>query len=522
MLTSDTMRFCTDIFGFAEDTEEEPEIIEEPTTTIVNPGTDEEQVTTTEPTVTAAFDKSALLIAKTAWDCTSKSEVTALTVSGAEPTGTKRRILFKIDDVIYKYSNGALNAWNYELTAKNVLRTGNTPSGLAAVNGFPVFVGKKIYPIIALNAPSTADDFPTIKLALKTKTANDVLTKTSESIVYELVDEDLPRITEITAEKTLIGAGTVDIKVRLRGDNEVWTSYMNLSDAADKEADAVQFKFTYKVTATDGTDSAKVESITVCHTLGETVVTGDDAELYSIVQDYEIPLQTCYVVVRHEPLFDATLNCYVNFMPEPQKRELIEIGTTTGANQELLLGVNGTGDTKINAGSIELYVDGQLITNFSYNSETSTVVLSAKKGYSIYASYEYNHGTENWLKMTQDISEPYLDESGCYATRFTYVLPDSQATNKKISNIRITMQKKTGSGTQNLPKGTGRKQMFVLKHFAKPATIKMNPTTSDFTYNEDTRILTFVTTKNATPTVTYSWQGKAPVIRSWACGWAAS
>lgn len=521
MLTSDTMRFCTDIFGFTEEPDEEPEIIEEPTQTIINPGTDDEQVTTEEPTVVAAFDKQALLVAKTAWDCTSKSEVTGITVTGAEPTGTKRRILFKIDDKIYKYSNGALNEWNYELTAKNVLKYGNTATGLAAISGFPVFVGKKIYPIIALQAPSTADDFPSIKLALKTKVSNDTITKTSESIVYELVDEDLPRITEITAEKTLIGAGTVDIKVRLRGDNEVWTSYMNLSDAADKEADAVQFKFTYKVTTTDGTDSAKVESITVCHTLGETVVTGDNAELYSIVQDYEIPLQTCYVVVRHEPLFDATLDCYVNFMREPKKRELIEIGTTTGSNQELLLGVGGVRDTNINAGSIELYVDGQLITDFSYNSETSTVVISAKRGYSIYASYEYNHGTENWLKMTQDISEPYLDEAGCYATRFTYVLPDSDATDKKISNIRIVMNKKTGSGSKTLTKGTGRKQMYVLKHFAKPSTIKMNPA-CDFTYNEDTRILTYVATKNSTPTVSYSWQGKAPVIHSWSAGFAAS
>jgi len=494
MAITNTMRFCTDSFGVTD-----------------------------ESGSTAPFNKQAMLISKVPLDCTGKSEVTRFSIAGAEPTGTKRRIIFQIDGKYYRFLNGNLSEFTYEFNRANVLRYGNSVAGLLELENITAFLNKKVYPIIALEAPSTADDMPSIRMTLYTKVSNDVLTKTEESLVYEIATSDkMPTITEITAETALTGGGSVDIKVRLRGSDETWGDYMALASAANKQASAVQFKFTYKVTTANGGDSAAVNSITINHTTGKAIVVGDNADLYSVVANYEVPLQLCYVVVHHEPLQDAYIDAYVNFMKAPKHRELIQIGTATGSRQELVLGVSGVADSGIITSTIRLYADGNPLTNFSYNSEVSTVVLSAKKNAVLYASYDYNHDSEVWRKMTKDAAQPYNDAEGTYMSRYTYQLPDSDATGKVIANVRLNLVKRTGTASNTkIGVGTGKKQMFALQHKYKSSTIKFNPA-CDWTFEEASKILTVVAAKNSNIVISGKWEGIAPVVRSFAAGFAVA
>ena len=511
MLTSNTMRFCTDVFGIIDTSQE----------TQTTQGDD--TASSTEPVV-AVFNKEALLVSKKAWNCTNKSEVSNIIVSGIQPANTDRRFIFKIDNKLWKFSGSTLVEYTYNENATDVLKYGNTAAQLTALTNIPSFVGKNVYPIIALSASSKADDFPTAKLQLKAKTSTDTLTDTQESIVYELTDEDAtPRIVEITANSTLTGSATVDIKVRLRTGVNTWTSYMALPDAADKEANAVQFRIAYKVTRTDGTDSARVNSINVDHTLGKTVVSGENADLYSIVADYSNDLQMCYVVVRHDPLVDSRIEAYVNFMKPPKRRNVITIGTATGARQELVLGVDGVKDTNIDASSIELYADDTPITNFSYNSEVSTVVITEKKNKVISASYKYNHGVEEWLQMTKESTQPYNDAGDTVVSRFVYSLPDSQTAGKSTSNIRIRMVRPTGRVNQwKLGTGTGKRQLFVLKHQPKLSTLTFTESAIDWTYDPETHILSLVAPKNADIKISFTYQGESITLYSLAAGWSCA
>lgn len=514
MLVSHTIRFATDIFGLpaeqveaqeSDDTQTtEPEVVSKPT-----------KVETPTP-------KYALLISKTPINCANKSAVTGLVFGGTAPAKTSRRLMWRINNKNYTLNtSGNLVEYAEEITAENVIKDGQKPVDLAALTSIPGFVGKKIYPIIALRAPADVTEMPTLKMSLKTKTTTNNLTDTQESPVFELTNDSyIPRIVSITAETATTGAGAVTVKVKVRDKDEVWSDWMKLADAADLEAGAVQFQMAYSVTTPGGADTAQVKEIVVEHTLGKTVVSGDNAELYSTVSNYTVPLQMCIATVRHEELRDSTIDVYVNYMRAPSSRELIQIGVGNGQRQELVLGVGGVSDLNIDVSSIVIYVDGEIFTDFDANSAAGTVVMSAKKNASIYASYDYNHAMEVWRKMTKVSTEPYTDDE-TWLSRYEYVLPDDEAANKVISNIKIVMKRPTGKVTNaNLGKATGKKQLFALPHLPKMSTIKFSNSSVTWDYNEDSEILSVVAPRNTDLVISYSWVGEEIRVRSWSAAWS--
>ncbi len=505
MLRSSTIRFAVDTFD--DDLTPEEPTVEEPTVE--------------EP---PRVKKKALLVADTALNCSKFDAVDRFVISGKEPTDSKRRVIFKIENVFYRFNNNQLEVFGRDVTVNNVLNYGNTVdtlTSLAEANLTTAFAGKKIYPIIALRAYADAEEFPTIKLGLEGRTFQDTyvntITPTDDDAIYKLGDEPQV-ISEITADTTLKGNATIEINVRLRNGEE-WSAYMPLAQAVDKQADAVQFQIKSTVTTTDGTDSAKANSITVYHAAGQTLVTGSSARIFSTVENFEQDLQGCYLVVRHDPLIDSEIIASVNFMNEPKQRELIEIGTGTGSRQELTLGVNGNPDKNIVASSIKLYVDAKPFNNFDFSTEISTVILTATQGAIISASYEYDYGVENWNIMTPQTTQPYLDDDGTYSTRFFYNLNLADAVDKKISNVQIRLHKLSGSATETLGIATGKTQLFTLKHKPKPSTITFTNNTVQHSYDEETGILAVTATVGTPIVVNYDWQGVAPVIHQFAAGW---
>ena len=525
MLNSTTIRFCTDIFGLIDP---DAEIDTEKDQDVLNPGdsgSDPGTTITTEPEVIAPFNRQAMAISKTAWNCTNKVGVTGFNITEYKPSGTKIRMIFKIGSKYYTLnSSGNLVEFTLAVTADNILKSGNYPSQLNALTDVPGFVGEKIYPIIALQAPSTAEDVPAVKMGLKVISASNVVTDTQTSDVYELTEgTDLPKIIEVTANIATTGEGSVTAQIRLRDAENNWTSYMDLDAATDKEAQAVQFKFVYKVATPDSTDSARVNFISVNHTFGRMIVSGEDADLYTVVQDYDVPLQMCYVVVRHAPLIDSKIDAYVNFMHAPKKRELLRLGRGNGSVRTLTLGEDGVKDNNINASTIKLYADDKLLTKFSYNSEVATVTFTAKNGAAIYASYEYDHDVEEWRKMTLDSTEPYNGATGDCASRFVYSLKDSEAADKVISNVRLRLRRPTGTVSgADLGTGTKHKRLTVLPHIPKTATITFTDEAVSWTYDEESNTLTTVAPTLVPIVVSYSWQGEPIKIYSVAAGWSVA
>lgn len=503
MIASNTMRFCTDEFG------------------MYSGGGDDDS----GGEIISAFAKTALLVAKSSWNFNNVRDIVGFNVEGAQPVNTDIRFMFKVDGTVYKFNGTTLTEFNGNLDANSVLANGNTRNELTALTNIPDFVGKRVSPICALKAPAdNPDGMPTMKLTVKYTAANDKLVDTQESDVINLVEGTAkPVISTCEANTTLKGDASVDVLIRLYVDN-VPTQYMSLSEAIGQEAQAVQFQITYKVTKTDGSDSAKLNSIVIEHTQGKAVVSDGTADIYTTVADYDNDLQMCYAVIRHEPLKDADITCYVNFMQPPKTRSLVPIGTGNGSRLEFVLGLDGTPDERIDTSSIKLYQDGLIITNYSYNSATSTVTLNTKKNAAYTASYKYNHGVEEWRQMTLQEREPFNDETGTVTSRFSYKL-DGDFSGLSTSNVKIHLQRKKGSVKNGaVATCTGKKQMHVFYHRAKESTIKFTPDIGDdnWTFDEETNILTFVGSKGTELKASYSWVGEDIVIHSVAVGWACA
>ena len=474
--------------------------------------------------------RQALLKSKIPFDTTNQTSVEGFTITGSEPANSSRRIIFKLDGGLFYFKNSSLTNYPYVGDSADIILYGNTVEELLQLSSIPEFVGKKIYPIIALQAPYDSPAFPTIKIGLKVRSNTAIYEKTFETPEYQLAadGDSIPRIADIVEDVSTTGNGTVTIKVRFLtvatddsdSSGESWTDYLPLSDANNVEAKSVQFKFDYKVTTTDGSDSAKVNSITIRHNMGAAIVSGDFADIYSVVQNYQTDLQTCRVVVKHKQLTDSKISAFINFMTPPSHRERIHIGIADGTVQQLPLGLNGVKDYGIDQNSLKVYVDGQPLTDFDYNVEVSEVTVNTNAGSVVTASYDYGHGKENWLEMTQlGDSQPYLKDD-TYMTLFGYTLPDSETEGKCQSNIRLRLSRPTGRvSNEVLGIATGYMQQFVLPHAAKEETIELD---CDWSYEPSSRILTLVAPKNVELVISYDYIGENITVDSFSAAWVAA
>ena len=526
---------------------------------------DGENITSTETVVSEPFLKKALLIGKGVWNCRGKSAITGFEINGANyninSKACKCRFVFKLSDgKFYKIkpitkASGTvvahLREFKYDMSTQNamlenILNYGNHVGDIQYVNNIPDFIGKSVSPYYALQAASDSNVVPSIRLDLKTRVGGDVATKTEESEVYNLaVDGITPTIRGITADTTTAGGGSVTVKAKIIAEDGTESDWRNVAEIIDTEAYSIQFKFEYAVQSTSGSDLAQVNSVVIEYANSKNTVSGENAELYTTVINYEVPLQMCYCVVRHDQLTDSTIEAYVNFMHTTKHRELLYLGKATGYDTPATfkLGENGEADPNINGASIQLF--GALassadiaINNFTFNSKTSEVTVSEKTNMMIYATYDYNHDKEVWNMMTLDTSEPYTPADGTYATRFVYSLPDSVARpsdsslNKLISNVRVRLKRNSGKVTRaKLGDGLNKRQLFVLPHLPDIGSIKFtnadgsttyNSTAVSWQYNEETNILSVYAKKGTPIIISYSWQGEDITVHSISCGWSVA
>lgn len=487
MLVSNTMRFGTDTFTVSDDGG-------------------------------VIGSRQALLVATEPLDASDVSAVSNFVISGSQPSGTDRRLLFQINNKVYRFVSGVLTEYTGAVSIDNVLANGNTVSELTALSNITALVGKEILPIIALTSDNTSS--PTIKLALNVTTSSATKSRsfTSGRYNFPAVADTTFSIVSITPNISTVGNGRVNVVAHYREDTEEPFSAFTDLDNLVGLSTAVQLQFKAGCYVDNiGSDVASLNGISVTYAANHEVVSGDTSDLFSVIPDFETDLRLCYLVVRHKQLIDSTIEAFANFFPTPKHRERILVGNGSGSTTQYTLGLSGVADSQIDHSSIKVFVDGYQSSDFDFNTETSEITANVAVGVSILASYDYDCGVEVWHPMNVDFfQQPYRD--GSYMTRFSYVLPDD--TPASLANIRLKFFRPSGSVVnQSLGLATGKTQQIVLPHVAKTDSIQLN---ADFAYDFDTRVLTFVAPEDTDLILSYDYVGEQHKIYSWAAGWAAA
>ena len=188
-----------------------------------------------------AFDKKGLIYAVTPLDCTALTQVDGVTVTGTEPSGTSRRVAFKVDGTWYKLSGSGsvtLSALTTQtLTADSLLSEGNTVTEIAAATSIAGFVGKSVYVAVALMAPGDAAEMPTLHLEIVGKSNANQTTLSETSAAISLASEAV-EVIDLSAAVTASGGASATVTVSLQ-QNGTWSSFMPLATARRQSATAI-------------------------------------------------------------------------------------------------------------------------------------------------------------------------------------------------------------------------------------------------------------------------------------------
>lgn len=486
------------------------------------------------------YNRTALFRDNAPLSAVGMASVDGFVISGIEPSGTKRRVVFAHVDsatlaeketnttastteeetpVYYKLtvdSDGKATeeaVTTQDITADSVLEEGNTVAELNSIKSIPDFVGKNVYPVIAFFAPETATTVPTMKLAIKATSAEETFEKEEESQIYQLAASPVT-IISIEANVKTTGKGTAVVTARFY--NGTWTDYIDLKNVTSIKASMMQFKAKYTVAAIDS-DTAAVTDATVVYAASMAKVSGSTAEIITRTMHFAEEtggkgVSYAQALIKHKKFMDADIKAYASFRTEPKTREMIALGTGTGASQTYTLS-----DTGINHNSIVVQVNGVPYYGFSYNTETNEITVAAEKNAAVTASYEYDWGDEEWKDMTLVSRQVYGEDADVYASRFQYTIPSTD-TDKTVSCIKFALIRPTGDVTEEtLGTGTGDTQVFKLPHFARKDTIVCNGTWS---YNDDTRVLTVIADKGTDIKISYHWVAESHEVYGVTAGWA--
>ena len=473
---------------------------------------------------------------------TNVASVDGFELAGIQPTGTDRRVAFSYQskaeldatvstqntaasesETVMKYFKltvdesgkatvSALEVQN--ITVDSVLSEGNTTAELAAVKSIPEWVGKTVYPVVAIKAEETATIVPTLKIGVKMTSANESYEYDEDSPIYKL-SSNAVSIVSANANTETTGKASVAVTARLYNGGS-WSDYMALSDVAAKKASLVQFKAHYAVTAI-GSETAQVTGVTIVYNASMAKVSGSTAEiitrtLHFAEETSHTGVSFAQALIKHKKLQDAEIKAYAAFRTEPKTREMLSIGTGDGNQQTVALS-----DTNINHNSISVQLDGMPYYGFAYNTETNEVTFTAAKGVAVTASYEYGWEDESWQEMELVSRQVYDSDTGVYASRYQYTLPDAD-TDKTITAIKFVLERPDGDVTDTvLGTATGDTQVFKLPHAARKDTIICNGT---WTYNDDTHVLTVIADKGTEIKLSYHWVAESHEVYGVTAGWA--
>ena len=256
-----------------------------------------------------SFNPRGYLVSKIPIDTTGQASINGFSIEGVQPSGSIRTAVFKIGDLYYYFPN-IVNGeavpveFPYTINIDNLLNYGTPLSDLATINTINGWTGLQIYPIIALQAPSSdSASIPTAKIGIKSTSSTDQLSRTEETAEYEFATEigEKASIIDVTAKTTTTGSASISIRAQLRNNDE-WSADYQLSELKTLEAEAIKFKITYTVSALNS-ETAKVDQIQIRYSNGGSgAVAGYEADIVTIEQNYENGLRFSQATLRHNKL----------------------------------------------------------------------------------------------------------------------------------------------------------------------------------------------------------------------------
>lgn len=462
------------------------------------------------------FAGSGLLEAKQPLNFSDKSKIAGFDIRGIEPANTSRHIAFKVNDTWNKLTISAGKASltalaTQEITADSITAEGNTVAELQTVTDCPSFVGKLVYPAVALYADDKAEVMPTFGMTVKAQidTTVSVYSYTDYSQEYAISDGDDISIISLVAETELKGSGKVDITARIKTAGE-WSEYMPLKSVQMKQASAIQLRAVYSVQNTDGSDSAKITGVIIKYNTAGSITSNNTTDIVTITQKFTNNLVYVHAYCKHKKLIDAKINAYCSIRKKPSKREQYQIGNGTGALKTYILPDKG-----INQDTLLVFVDGKLLVDFGYNTETSEITLTADKDSVVSVSYEYGWEMSNWLPMEQGISQ--INDSGNYTTEYTYTIPAHEGV-YTITAVKFELARPEGQVlNETIGIGTGKRQMIILPHIARKETIICS---GSWSYDYDDQRLTVIAPEGEDIVISYDWIAESPKVYAIAAGWA--
>lgn len=449
-----------------------------------------------------------------------KTKVKGFTISGVQPANTNRKVAFKVDNKWNKLTTeGALSPLPTQaITSDSVLAEGNTVSELTALANVPSLAGKLVYPAISLYANSEATAMPTFGMTVKAQidTTVDVYTKTSYSQEFVLHKELDVLIKSVNVDSDTKGNGKLTLKARYAtfdeetAQTETWSNYVDLLSVINKKCHKLQIKADYRVSTTDGSDSATLRDVTITYAKEVVAKSGGTTDLVTLTQKFTNDLTYVHTYIKHKKLIDADLKAYVRLQKTPKKAEFKLIGYGTGARKTYKVIDEG-----INQDSLMIYANGKAIYDFDFNTEISEITLAADVDVPINATYEYGWELFNYVEMQKGISQ--INDSGTYTTEYTYTIPEHEG-ELTVTAIKYELIRPEGKVTNEvIGVGTGKRQIIQLPHYARKETISCN---GKWSYDYDSKRLTVIAPADTDIVISYDWSAESPVVYGVMAGWA--
>ena len=377
------------------------------------------------------FQKQTLIRANAPFDLTDYSACPKFVIEGTVPPDTLCRIIFEIEDTLYRFVNGILDPYIWRGELEDILIYGNTVMELLELENVNAFVGKKVQPIIALSAPSNADVFPKIKIALKVSSALDVYSAYRYSPIFEL-EGSKPRITSIRKISSTDGNATEITECRVRKFTG-WDDWRIYTEPINEVATAIQFRTKFVVSTLDGTDIGNVESISVNYTTDADKNAAESQTFCTKIENYDADLSTAYLLIKHSPAENVTFNARACLVPPASSVENVQVGTTNGELQTFNLPKSLTAQD-----TLHVEIDGVPTFDFEFDTGNATLTLQADAGKIVTVSYNYFH-SENWQDMTCDINE--IDKK-----RFTF-----RTANENLREVAVKFTVTKNNSAVELP-----------------------------------------------------------------------
>ena len=465
----------------------------------------------------AHVDRRGIIRTKQGLDLSRASAVEGFVIGGKEPGNTQRRFVFQLDDVWYRLtSEGTLQAiTEQDANVECVLDEGNTASELSLLTSIPAFIGKYVGVGIALQADLNVAA-PTVTFAVKCRNTEDTYEK--ELVSQPYIFESESEVLDLGADIHISDGGAVDLKAKLTKLDGTETDWMKLSDCKGQIAGGI----TYRVLLTAetiGVSRAELGSVKLKYGCANETTGNGVANIVSVTKNWNMPLASVRITVRHSKLIDGKLSGHVAFRTTPiwVADEAIGIGSGEFASYPIA-NTNG-----IHQDTVRLYFDGKRqYSGFEVNAESGRIHCTAPLGERVTADYEHGWNTEIWQEMNHSGTrrDTYYD-----STEFRYTRPGTQQ-EMSVCAVKIVMETQSGSTEgESVGIGTGEAKSYKLQHAATPdsvtAFIDGTPVSNaTWILSEDGRNIRIAAPKKTMITIDYAWSSEVTEVYQFAAVFA--